>query len=121
MTDQANPEQLDKLMDDRMRELFPSRPTLAPDFEQRVMLRVQSQATRPAHKRRRGLIMMAYWVLFGLVAGWVISDSVALDPKASGTAMSALTLALALVIASMLILGRQSRLKISRLFLETVV
>lgn len=121
MTDQANPEQLDKLMDDRLRELFPSRPSLAPDFEQRVMSRVQSQATRSTQRRRRGLIMMAYWLLFGLIAGWVIADAVSLDPEASGTAMSGLSLALALVITSILILGRQSRLKISRLFLDTVV
>jgi len=121
MIDQAKPEPLEKFIDDRLRELFPSKPSLAPDFDQRVMERVRSAAVKSAQRRRRGLIMMTYWVFFGLFAGWMIAGTVSLNPETSGTAMSGLSLALALVILSILILGHQSRLKISQLFFRTVI
>lgn len=121
MNDQKMTEREDRRVDELLQQQFPAKPSLADDFEQRVMSRVQSEHSRSERKRRLGRVMTAYWMLCGLLAGWVITGAVSSAPEASGTAMSALGMALALVIACLLILGRQSRLKISQLFLRTVV
>ncbi|NNE04775.1 MAG: hypothetical protein HKO64_11300 [Xanthomonadales bacterium] len=121
MTDRNSLTDIDGRVDQRLRGLFPARPSLTPDFEDRVMSRVRSQTARFARRRRLAMIMLAYWVSFGLFAGWTMSGVLAANPEASSTGLAALSMALALVIASMLFLGHQSRLKISQLFTRTVV
>lgn len=121
MTDRNSSTDIDKRVDLRLRGLFPARPSLTPDFEERVMSRARSQTASSSRRRRLAMIMLAYWVCFGLFAGWTVSGVLAANPGASSTGLAVLSLALVLVIASMLFLGHQSRLKISQLFTRTVV
>lgn len=120
MTDNQDTRQADARMDHMLRRAFPSRPQLGKGFEQKVMSQIGSTEVNRSRNFHRKLIMLFYWMAFGAVTGWVLSDMLPNGSGMSSLGLVVLALAMALVLTSGLFLARQTRLRISDLFLKTV-
>lgn len=121
MSDRRESEITGEAIGDTLKRMFPARPELSGDFEQRVLSRVDTGAVTHARRKRLAWIMLAYWAAFGIATGWVLSEATPAQPGVSLMGVGAITTSLALVVLSALFLARQSRLKLSQLFFRTLI
>lgn len=121
MTDRRESEITGEAIGDTLRHMFPARPELSGDFEQRVLSQVDAGVVRHARHKRLARIMLAYWAAFGIATGWVLSEAAPAQQGVSSMGVGAIAASLALVVLSALFLARQSRLKLSQLFFRTLI
>ena len=112
-----NPETEQKL-DHLLGKSFRPGPELSTDFESKVMSTIQSQEQKAAGSRKMLIVMSLYWMTASLTGAWVLFEKMPLL-EASGY-LTAFFGVVTLVGAVVFFLVRQSKLKISDLFFQTI-
>jgi hypothetical protein len=115
--DKLNPETEQKL-ERLLGSSFQPGPELSADFESRVMATIQNQQQKAVTGRKMLIVMSLYWSLASLIGAWVLLEKLPLL-EASGY-LTVFLGVIATVGAGVFFLVRQSKLKISDLFLQTI-
>ena len=106
-------------MDQLLKQAFAPNQSLSGDFEDRVMSSIHKKH-QASHQGRTVLItMMLYWSLASLTGAWLWFEKLSAGMSGSGNLKVLLPL-MAVIGIGVYLLVRQSRLKLSDLFLGTI-
>ena len=108
----------ERQIEERLRQSFPASDMLSPDFEDRVMASIRQHAEKSRRSRNVGRIMMIYWAISSVLVAVLLGLGSA--SGGSDTLVSASLVASLVVGASLMLLARQSRLRIAELFFTTM-
>ena len=108
----------DQKVDRLLRQSFEREPDLSADFETRVMSSIRENEKKAGSSRTMLIVMLLYWTGASLAGSWILLESVPAG-AISGNPMVLIPV-LSLIAAGIIFLVRQSKLKISDLFLQTI-
>jgi hypothetical protein len=115
---QVNPD-LERKLDSLLASSYPPGPALSRDFESNVMAAIARE------RRSRGsrfvlLTMMAYWAVASLCGALLLSGMVPAGGRPGGQ-LAVILAVLALIFAAAMLMVRPAGLKLSDLFLRTII
>ena len=109
----------EEALDRLLKQSFDPGQSLSEEFDSRVMASIRAQKSKSDGARKVMVVMMIYWAVASLTGAWFLADSLPAAMRL-GSLMLPVFIPMVIVMAlSILYLARQSRIRLSDLFLGT--
>ena len=109
----------EEALDRLLRQSFNPGRSLSKDFDARVLASIRAQTSKSDGARRVIVVMMIYWAIASFTGDWLLADSLPAAMRLGSLMLPVLVPVVIVMVLSILYLARQSRIRLSDLFLGT--